>query len=97
MTYREGPTARSNGCIASTLRLKTDFFGRATAGGARRKGAERKTSIRLELIRRTGKSPLAGKCVVGLRGIELQARSSIEPVSVTAQCCKRGRIAPAQK
>jgi hypothetical protein len=31
--------------------LKTDFFGRATAGGARRKGAERKTSIRLELIR----------------------------------------------
>ena len=32
-----------------------------------------------------------------LRGLELQARSSIEPVSVTAQCCKRGRIAPVQK
>ena len=35
-----------------------------------RKGAERKTSIRLELIRRTRKSPLAGKCVVGLEGLK---------------------------
>jgi hypothetical protein len=35
------PTGRSNGCIASTRRLKTDFCGRATASGACRNGAER--------------------------------------------------------
>ena len=47
--YREKPIARSNGCIASTRRLRTDFFGRATASGACRSGAERKAPIRLEL------------------------------------------------
>ena len=50
-TYRERADRAEQWLHASTPRLKIDFFGRATAGGARRKGAERKTSIRLELIR----------------------------------------------
>jgi len=37
-SYREKATVPSNGCIASTRRLKTDFFGKATPFGAHHSG-----------------------------------------------------------
>ena len=51
MLIGKEPSGLSNGCIAFTQRLKTDFFGRATAAGACRNAAERKASIRFELIK----------------------------------------------
>jgi hypothetical protein len=46
-----------------------------------------------------GKSLVARECVVGLRGLELRARHAVlsnQSLSLP-QCCKRGRIALAQK
>src|ERR1700738_2690909 len=48
-------------------------------------------------LRRAGKSPLARKCVVGLRGLELRARHAVLSNRSLSrpQCCKRGRkVAP---
>ena len=60
--YREKADRRSNGCITSTRRLKTDFFGRAKVCGASRSGAGPKAPSLANISAATRAAPAASRC-----------------------------------